>query len=245
MIAISFLTAFPLGKGKVVEPRDMARSMAFFPLVGLWLGAMMWGIDVVLAPYMPVMAVSALLIGFIATVTGGLHLDGFSDTIDGLFSGRMDREKILAIMKDSHVGAMGVIGLVVLLMVKFAFLTSITSPIRWQALLLAPALARWSQVLVAFGSEYARKEGSLARPFVEFLEFSHFVIATIFAAGAVYFFSGRIAGFIAFGAVGVFTFLAKLYFARKLGGITGDTIGAVSEINEVVVLAAFLVFAGM
>lgn len=238
LAALSFLTIFPFGRGKALDGRQMAASMAWFPLVGLWLGAVIWLVDIGLRGILPVAVTSVLLIALLAFLTGGLHLDGFADTLDGLYFGHTDREKILAIMKDSRIGAMGVIGLVLLLLMKFVALNNIAPSYRGQALLIMPTLARWSQVRLAVGAEYARKQGSLAQPFVEFLKWRHFIFATILAVAAAIFLSG-IPGLVCLGVVLVSTMLWRLYLNRRIGGITGDTIGAVSEINEVLVLLVY------
>jgi adenosylcobinamide-GDP ribazoletransferase len=238
LTAISFLTIFPFASGKAVEPRELASSMALFPLVGVWLGACMWLMDKYLCLIFPVWVVACLIVAFLAVVTGGLHLDGFADTLDGFYAGRGDRARTLEVMKDSRVGAMGVIGLLLLLLLKVAAIAGIPSGLRGQALLVMPAISRWSQVQLSIGSEYARKEGSLAKAFIEFLEWKHFATATIVTCVAVVLLSGT-RGMAAFAVAGLFTFGAKAYFKSRIGGVTGDTIGAVNEINEVLALLVF------
>ena len=244
LTAFRFLTILPLGRGKVVDAPHMARSMAFFPLVGAWLGLLLLLMDRVLVRVFPHLVVAALLVGILALITGGLHLDGFADTLDGLFGGRGDRARTLDIMKDSRIGAMGVVGLVVLLGIKFTSIDSMGAAYKGGALVLMPTVARWSQVQLAFKATYARKEGSLAQPFVENLEISHFLAASAGAALVSYIAAG-VSGLIVLAGAGIVTMLAKLYFTRRIGGITGDTIGAVSEMNEVLVLLAFLVIGGV
>ena len=243
LLALSFLTIFPFTRNRQVEPPEMAASMAFFPLVGLWLGAILWGFDFEAGKYLNRTLISALEVAIIALLTGGLHLDGFSDTIDGMYGGRGDTTRTLEIMKDSRVGAMGVIGIAMLLIVKVVALSSLPTGVRGGALVLMPTISRWSQVQMAINARYARKEASLARPFVEYLEFKHFAVATVFAAGAVVIFGGT-PGMIAFAASGLFTLAARVYFHKKIGGITGDTIGAVNELDEVIVLLVYCGFTG-
>jgi len=205
---------------------------------------MLWALDFGLGKVFPITVSYALVIAALAFVTGGLHLDGFADTVDGIFGGRGDRERMLVIMKDSRVGAIGVVALIFLLLVKYAALVSLHAPFRGPALLIMPTLARWSQVQLSIGSEFARREGSLAQPFLEFLEWRHFAFATIVTAAAVFFLSGT-PGYFAFAVAGVFTLLARVYFKHKLGGITGDMIGAVSESVEVIMLLVFLAATGL
>lgn len=239
LTAFRFLTILPLGKGGETGPKDMAKSMAWFPLVGLSLGLGLYALSYVLIRFFPQPVVDVALIAALAFVTGGFHLDGFADTLDGMYGGRGDRARTLEIMKDSHVGAMGLIGLVFLILFKYAALDSVTWSYRTGALIAMPVAGRWAQVLMAFGSEYARKDGSLAQPFVEHLELGQFITATLLAALGVLVFAGpRALAILA--ACGVFTLLARYYFNRKIGGVTGDTIGAVSEACEALTLAGFL-----
>jgi adenosylcobinamide-GDP ribazoletransferase len=247
LTAFRFLTIFPLGKGGEVEPRGMAAAMAWFPAVGLALGLMLYGCDRIFQHLLNQEVADILLIALLAVFSGALHLDGFADTLDGIYGGRGDKTRILAIMKDSRTGAIGVVGLVILLMMKYECLESVGWNMRAAALIVTPMVARWSQVLMAFGSKYARSEGSLAQPFVEHLELGHFMIATATTAIVLVFAAVKLASpavlFIMV-AAGVFALLSRMYFLRKIGGVTGDTIGAVSETCEVLVLLGFVV-AGM
>jgi len=238
--AFRFLTILPLGKGKTVEPERMAASMAWFPLVGAWLGGALFAVDYLLRLVVPGNVSSVLVIALLALVTGGLHLDGFADTLDGIFGGRGDKARILEIMKDSRIGAIGVVGLVFLLMLKFVSLDGLFGDSRAYALVLMPTLARWSQVCMALGARSARGEGSLAKPFLEHLNGWHLVSASAVTFAVAVLLAG-LKGLVVVVPVAAITVAARLYFNRKIGGITGDTIGAVSEVNEVIVLLTFLV----
>jgi len=240
LTAFRFLTIVPLGRGEDPGPKGMAAAMMWFPVVGCVLGLILAGMDRALGRALPQTMLDVLLIAALALITGALHLDGFADTLDGISGGRGDRNRMLAIMKDSHIGAVGVVGLVLLLMLKFTALESVSWNIRAGTLILMPVAGRWSQVLMAFGSEYARKEGSLAQPFVEHLELGHFLFATFTAVLAAFVFVGLRAVMVT-GAVGIVALGAKYYFARRLGGVTGDTIGAVSETCEVLLLIGLAV----
>jgi adenosylcobinamide-GDP ribazoletransferase len=242
LTAFRFLTVIPLGRGDDPGPKGMAAAMMWFPVVGFALGLVLVCINWAFDRTLPQQVLDAVLITTLVVMTGALHLDGFADTLDGISGGRGDKARMLAIMKDSHIGAVGVVGLVLLLLMKYAALESLPWHIRAGTLILMPVAGRWTQVLMAFGSDYARKEGSLAQPFVEHLELGHFLFATFTAALAAFLFVGLKALMVT-GAVGVIALGAKYYFARRLGGVTGDTIGAVSETCEVLVLIG-MVFAG-
>ncbi len=240
LTALRFLTILPLGRGTEVEPERMASSMAYFPLVGLWLGGALFLLDYFIRYIVPGPVSSVIVIALLALVTGGLHLDGFADTLDGIFGGRGDRARILEIMKDSRIGAIGVVGLVLLLLLKFVSLDGLYGYKRTFALVLMPMLARWSQVGMAYNARSARGEGSLAMPFLTHLNAWHLVSASAVAIVAAVLLAG-LNGLLALAPVIVLTVAARAYFNHKIGGITGDTIGAVSELNEVIVLLVFLV----
>ena len=112
--AISFLTILPVGQSKTLEGKDLARSMAFFPLAGLVIGLLLALGHYLFSLFLPKAVVLWFVIGLLAFLTRGLHLDGLADTMDGLGSGG-PKEKILEVMRDSRIGAFGVISLILLL----------------------------------------------------------------------------------------------------------------------------------
>jgi adenosylcobinamide-GDP ribazoletransferase len=235
--AIGFLTVIPVGQQKL-PPERMAAVAALFPLVGLVIGGILVGFDLLVTGLLPRQVTDALIVTFLAFITGGLHLDGVADTADGLIGGRGDKEKTLAIMKDSRTGAMGVIAIALLLLVKFMALDNIPSVLRPGALLLAPALSRWGQVLVSYGSRPARSENSLAGSFITYIKPAHFIVASIMSMGFGILFGGM-TGLASVAAVAIACLLLKLFFNYSIGGETGDTIGASSEITEALVFVIF------
>ncbi len=237
--ALGFLTVIPVGQEKIPVEK-MAGMMSFFPLVGLLLGSILALFDYLAKGLLPRQVTDALIIAFLAFITGGLHLDGLADTADGLIGGKGDREKALAIMKDSRTGAMGVVAICLLLLVKFMALDSIPSGLRPGALLLAPTLSRWGQVLVSYGSRPARSENSLAGSFIVYLKPAHLIAASVMAVAFAALFGGM-TGLAALAAVAMVCLLLKIFFNRSIGGETGDTIGASSEIAEALVFIVFSV----
>jgi adenosylcobinamide-GDP ribazoletransferase len=152
---------------------------------------------------------------------------------DGL-AARGGRERFLAVMKDSQVGAVGAVGLVLGLLLKWQALVAVPIEFKWQALLLFPVLARFGQVLTLTGARHARQEG-LGALFVQgagaWPLFAAFVTAAIAAAALL-----GIRGAGAFVAVCLLTVAGRLFFQHRLGGLTGDTVGCISELNEITVL---------
>src|SRR6185369_14876636 len=134
IIAMQFLTIIPFPFAVRCEKEDMGRSMALFPLAGMTIGALLAGADWLIAPWLSRPLEDALLITILAAVTGGLHLDGLADVCDGI-AARGSRERFLAVMKDSQVGAVGAVGLVLGLLLKWQALVAVPTEIKWQALL--------------------------------------------------------------------------------------------------------------
>src|ERR1019366_5337054 len=156
MVAVQFLTIAPPVIRRLFTPQEMGRAVGYFPLVGLLLGGLLFGLDEYLGLLWPPAIRAALVLLAWVLVTGALHIDGFLDTCDGLLGGRTTDER-LRIMKDERVGAFAVVGGVFLLLIKYLALASVQD--RLGALLLAPMLGRWSMVLAIVLFPYARPEG--------------------------------------------------------------------------------------
>jgi len=144
-IALGFLTIFPVKSDPQIRENDYGASLLYFPLVGLLIGLVLAAAAFILSPLNPMIR-SALIILFSVMLTGALHLDGFADTCDG-FYGKHPKEKILEIMRDSHIGTMAVIGLVILLLLKFSLIAGIKDSILIKVLVLAAVFSRWAQGL--------------------------------------------------------------------------------------------------
>jgi adenosylcobinamide-GDP ribazoletransferase len=225
--ALRFMTILPVpGKaGHGVE----RNSPYFFPLVGLVLGGILAGVDQLLIRVLPVMPASACLVLLLAVLTGGLHLDGLADSADGLFSGR-PAERALAIMRDSRTGPMGVAALTLVLILKVTLLASVTGPVRTGLLVLMPLAGRSGIITVMAVLRYLRPQG-LAADFgankgLAVLAFVGLAVAGWLLLGV----AGVAAGLLS-GAVAL---LLAWYFQCRLGGYTGDLLGATCEIVELV-----------
>ncbi len=237
-IAGGFLTIFPVARGLSVDPRRLARSMALFPAVGVTLGLALVGLDWALAPLLPRQVADALLILFLIVATGGLHLDGLADLTDGLAGGR-DREGALRIMKDSRVGAMGAVALVTALGLKYLSLYSVPLEHKAAALLVMPAAGRWVQVVLASFCRYVRPEGGTGGAFVDHVGRRETVVATAtLGAAASVFFGIAALWFLLPLAAAAFGFIH--YFKARLGGVTGDVLGAAAEMTEIFALLVIL-----
>ena len=233
IIALQFLTIIPLPFAVRCEKEDLGRSTALFPLAGLTIGALLVGLNWLISPWLARPLCDALLITALAALTGGLHLDGLADVCDGL-AARGGRERFLAVMKDSQVGAVGAVGLVLGLLLKWQALVAVPIELKWQALLLFPTLARFGQVLALTGARHARQEG-LGAVFVQGTGGGALFLAFFTAVSAGAFLLG-LKGVLALAAICLLTGAGRLFFQRRLGGLTGDTVGCISELNEIMAL---------
>jgi adenosylcobinamide-GDP ribazoletransferase len=231
--ALQFLTLCPWPKRATRSAEEVGRSAIFFPIIGFALGSILVFINSLLQPLASSGLLSVILVAALVVATRGFHLDGLSDTFDGLGAGG-DRERVLQIMDDSHTGVFGIAAIVLVIFIKAQALDSL-GDVRWRALLLAPLLSRWTMVLLAYRST-AAKEG-LGSVFIVNLEARYFFCATFITlvlTAAI----EQLIGIALMAWVALFTLACKLYFHRRLGGVTGDTFGAVGELSESSVMVA-------
>jgi adenosylcobinamide-GDP ribazoletransferase len=241
-IAWHFLTAVPLhARCHEATPQQLARSMAWFPVVGTVLGGVLAGADFVLSATLPPSILNVLLIALLVLLTGGLHVDGLADSVDGIAGGRTPTDR-LAIMRDARIGAIGATGLMLALGLRYAGLLAVPQADRLAVLLCMPALGRWAMVVTAFSMPYARPEGGLAHPFLQQLSAREVLAATIVALGALFWFFGA-RGLVVSAVIAMIARSIAALSRRLLGGITGDVLGAANEIAEIVFLIAITAMA--
>ena len=236
LIGLQFLTRIHLVKQTVWTAEDFGRSTRFFPLVGLVLG-----ICYAFAAWLLLYALGirsltvALLLILPLLLTGGLHADGFMDTADGVFSGR-ERARKLEIMKDSRVGAFGVVSFVMLMFVQFALLSDMAWPLLVPALFVMPIIGRLAMVLAVACFPYAREDG-MGKTFVDMADRSTVVIAALTTAVLVLPWGVLATAALVLGTL--FAFLFCRMMTNILGGVTGDVYGAATVLTETLVLAVF------
>lgn len=232
--SLQFITAIPLGKPRPFDPRGI---IIHFPLAGLAIGLTVALFDLIASAIWPLGVASVLDVVLLAAITGAFHLDGLADMADGLY-GQREREKALAIMKDSRVGAMGLVAVACVLLVKTAGLASIGHA-RFLALMVVPALSRSAMMVGMRVLPYARGREGTGSPFFETplspMDFKYVAAPLILSL----FLGWRGLLMNLFFAVTT-AFLVWLY-RRRLGGITGDLLGAMVEILEAVLFLALCV----
>ncbi len=235
--ALRFLTILPLPGRMGTDSGHLAAAVPFFPLVGLMIGLACvvpaWLLHLFLPPAVAAVLVTTLLF----VVSGGLHLDGLADTADGLFSAR-SRDRMLAIMRDSRIGAMGVIALTIHLLLKVSALASLDPDRLLSATLLMPVAGRCAILFMMALLPYARPEGGLGTLFYTRRSRMVGVWGIFFFSGcAVLAAGGR--GLAVAGSTLFLLALFALFLNKRLGGATGDTLGAACELAELGVALAF------
>jgi adenosylcobinamide-GDP ribazoletransferase len=237
LIALQFLTRLPIRLPGMPEPGALGRSLLWYPLVGLLLGAVLVGAAVSLGGVAAPLG-AALLLALWVVATGGLHLDGLADMADAWVGGFGDRERTLAIMKDPCCGPIAVVALLVLLLLKFTALWVLLEQGAWLALLLAPLLGRSAVLLLFLGTPYVR-EGGLGSAMAAHLPRQtgwRVLLASVLAC-----LLAGWGGLLAVAAAAVLFVLLRSALLRRIGGTTGDTAGALLELVECGVLVAMAV----
>jgi len=204
-----------------------------FPLVGFLIGGLLIGVDWVGALIFPAFIRCTVDILFLAAVTGALHLDGLADSSDGLFSHR-PRNRALEIMKDPRVGVMGAIAVVFCVLLKIGAINGISETQIWLWLLLAPALARSSQVIGLVVMKDVREGGGIGSPLYQ--KGNYRILLPCLIPLAIPFLFHFRTGILALIVFASSTTILLIYFHYRIGGMTGDTFGAMTEIVETLLL---------
>lgn len=246
-VALQFFTRIPIPRWVGFDPQWLSQSSRYFPAVGLVVGAVAALVYALASALWP--SVIAVLLSTCATIwlTGAFHEDGFADTCDG-FGGGMTPERVLEIMKDSRIGAYGAIGVVLLLAIKCATLSFLMPRAAMVALLAAHPLSRLASTALIWCLDYVKAEGK-AKPLAQHMSTLEFAIAVLTVALplAALLWSGLLPwralaiGMVAI--VAVAAWMARL-FVRRIGGYTGDCLGAVQQASEVAFYLAVLALCG-
>ncbi len=231
--AMRFLTLIPIPWRAEEDTRHFANSLAFFALVGMVIGTIGCCGVFFLSKGFPQPVVIAAGLTYLAFISGCLHLDGLSDSADGLLSSR-PREVCLKIMKDSRAGAMGIVVVLLVLLTKYAALSTMPKEALLSAFFLMPLAGRCAILLTMASLPYARAEGGLGRLFYSGNSKQAAVIGFTLLLVSLLFFAHDQVLPILVGFLAV-TFLFNRWCKAKLGGATGDTLGAVCELTEMIV----------
>jgi adenosylcobinamide-GDP ribazoletransferase len=223
--ALQFLTIIPLGKSAIYDPKGM---VPFFPVVGIIIGGLLSIFDHVALNFWPEPITAVLDVIFLVVITAALHLDGLGDTADGVL-GHRSREKALMIMKDSRIGVMGLVAIVCGLAIKWGGITHLTAH-RTLLLVLIPAYARSTMMFGIHFLEYGRPDGGTGHDvFGESLTLSAFQWMLIPVTLSIFLgWKGIWLNLI----FAVLTITIIFYYKKRMGCITGDMLGAMTEVTE-------------
>jgi adenosylcobinamide-GDP ribazoletransferase len=232
--AFGFLTVLPVPGSARVSSDTLAASATMFPVVGVVLAALIALLAWIVGMAFPPTVSAAIVVIAMWAISGGLHMDGLSDTADGFLSSRPP-ERILEIMKDSRIGAMGVVAIVAVFLVKATALSSMPTEIFWRSAALAILVGRCAMLVDMVVLPSASPESGLGAMFLSKRRPWEAILASVVACGGGY----LLLGWGGLGAAGVailVTILFGVQCCRRIGGATGDTIGASCELAETTVL---------
>ncbi len=228
------MTRIPIPVQIDVEQDDFSKGIIFFPIVGLVVGLFSAAIYYI-ACYIK-QGLFAVCMSVLAQtiITGGFHVDGLGDSFDALFSDK-DKEKMLDILKDSRMGANGVLAIVFSILLKVFLLDGLTPPYIYKGIIAAPILGRLGIVMCASISKYARPTDGLGRLFTEGVGTDQLVISSLLTMVMVFYLFNYKA-FIFIITILLFSLLISYRVQRKLCGITGDILGMINELSEILFL---------
>jgi cobalamin 5'-phosphate synthase/cobalamin synthase len=231
LAAVAFCTRIPVRVPFSAE--DVGTAARWFPFIGALLGLCNWGIAEALRPVLPAAVIGVVVVAFEALVTGALHFDGLADTLDG-FGGGKTRDDILRIMRDHAIGTYGAMALILLVALKVtAVMTLVEQHRLFPMVLLAPALGRWNVVLLSWWLPYARPSQAVSRNIGRREMIWATSLTTVLVA-----LTGSWRGCVCWAASALCAVLFGRFCRNRIGGVTGDTLGASEQMGESMVLLA-------
>jgi adenosylcobinamide-GDP ribazoletransferase len=246
LIAVQFLTRVPVRLQRPPEERELGLSLLWYPVVGLLLGVLLWASALVTHRLAPPLSAALVLAIWVAS-TGALHLDGLADAADGWVGGHGNRERTLAIMKDPNAGPVAVAAVVGLLLLKFGALSALFGSLGTTfatdqhlafGCVVPPLLARAAVPALMAHTAYVRAAGLGAQLARHQSRVGGRAVAAVSVLAVVL--TGGRRGLVAVGLAAAITLLMRGAFVKRLGGVTGDCIGAIVEVVETSTLVAIV-----
>lgn len=243
ILILQFLTRIPVNLSIDVKEGDFGKGIVYFPIVGFIIGLLNLLVYLFISYFLREDIAKAFVVLFNVLVTGGLHLDGLADTCDGIFSAR-SKERMLEIMRDSRIGTNGSIAIFFDLFLRWILLNNLNSYQSMKVIVIAPIISRALMSLVIYKAPYARPGEGLGKLFIGHLNLSRTLITLIIGCGLSFAILKISAVIIIFFNI-ILVYLYRKYITKKIGGMTGDTLGAWNELSEIVVLMIFICLKGM
>jgi adenosylcobinamide-GDP ribazoletransferase len=233
LAALQFLTIIRIPWRREVQPDEMGRSTGYFPVVGLIIGLILAGLSWLLSLILPPSVVDALLIVSLIMLSGALHLGGFVNTCEEI-AGSKKVESRRKVMHDSRPGSAGIVGVALLLLVKYISLNAIPQPLLLTTLVLMPVVSRWALVYAIFIYPHARLSG-LGAVFKKGTSWPRFTMATLITIALAVILM-QLVGLAMIFFIWVTTTVLAVFLKSKFSGLTGDNYSAINEMVEVSVL---------
>lgn len=233
VLALRFLTILPVPGREAGGPGALGRAAWWFAAVGLILGTILVAADWLMALAFPPLLSALLVVSLWKILTGGIHLDGLADCLDGLGGG--DRQRRLAIMRDSRIGVFGAVGLILLFLIATMAVAEMPAPSRRRVLLLAPVVGRLAPVLIGARFRAATPDQGSGAPFLRGLPGWAGPVNLVATAALGGWLLGSWGFLITLGALAIVS-LWSAFLAWRLGGLTGDVLGSGVELGELMVL---------
>jgi adenosylcobinamide-GDP ribazoletransferase len=234
LIAAQFLTRCPMPRNLKTDEKELGQAAMFFPLVGALVGASGALLHAALLKFLPTSTCALLTLIYFSFITNAFHEDGLADAFDG-FGGGWTRERALEIMRDSRVGTFGALALIFLALAKYDFLSSLAPSSLWRWLIVAHTAARWTAMPLCLWLPYAREQGQGQGKLVaRRLSYGGSGIATVTLLATLALLNWReaaVAGAVAIAA----PLMTGWYYRRRIGGVTGDCLGATNQLTEVAI----------
>jgi adenosylcobinamide-GDP ribazoletransferase len=234
VLMLQFFTSIPIKLRIQASIEDYGKGLVFAPLVGLFIGAVLATAAYGLLFIFPRGLAAALVLVLYIAITGGLHLDGLGDTFDGIFSHR-PKERILEIMRDSRVGTNAVLAVASVLLLNYAALSQIDSTYLIRTILLMPVTGRVGSLISSAVSKYARSGEGLGKSFIDYCGRKELIWGLLIYI-VICFLTFNYKLWIALAVPPITSFLLVKSFSKKIGGATGDILGAVCELNQCIFL---------
>ncbi len=235
LIAAQFLTRCPTPRHLKADEKELGRAAMFFPLVGALVGASGALLHAALLKLAPPSTCALLTVVYLSFITNAFHEDGLADAFDG-FGGGWTRERALEIMRDSRVGTFGALALIFLALAKYDSLSSLAPSIVWRWLIVAHTAARWTTAPLCLWLPYAREEGQ-GKLVARRLSYGGATVATVTLLAALALLRWREAA-VAFAVAAATPLITGWYYRRRIGGVTGDCLGATNQLTEVALYLA-------
>lgn len=241
LAALRFLTSIPTPWWRGASRKEFAGSLPYYPVIGLLIGLLLAAVYWLTSLFLPIWVSSTIVVTALVVITGGMHLDGLIDAVDGVAASHKDPDIGKDVMKKPGIGAFGAIAVFLILALKIVLVASI--PDEWiiAALIVMPVVSRWTMVYTLFAYPYARSQGA-GNELKQATGWFAFLLATLTTL-AITIVITEWATLSIIIPVWLFAVIAANYFKRRFDGLTGDTYGAISEMSEVLILVVIVLLA--